>query len=167
VAYLHHADYSGNDFVDRLKSIVYPDEKIWAWIENPDQWKFGFLEDVVLEESERGRVFSESGELKWRRLKDNIWRVVFLGTNQWTGVQNMQDASHLLQDLEVKTEDQILWGEFKPHIKKWVELRIPHKFNYPVEKGPNVCLTVEVWRSKKDGHVHFQRYYGLKPVEEE
>lgn len=166
MCFLYHADYDTTVFTAKLNSIVYPDPKTWAWIEHIDRWQFGFIQDVVLEPSERGMIFSESGELKWRRLKHDLWRVVFLGTALWSGIEDMNDASYLLYELEVHKERQVLWGQFQSNIERWIELRIPHRFQYPADKSTNVCLRLEVWRSKADGYVHYQRYYSVEPFEE-
>lgn len=164
MACLCHIDLNVAAFQHLLESVAYP-EPAWAWLEHVDQWSFKRLDATALIVCEQGRIFTASGELKWRRIRPELWRIVFLGNQLWPGLETLLDASDVLADLESVRKKQVLWGDFHPASGMWIELRIPHKFNYPIEPSPNVCLVTKIWRSKRDGSVHFQRYCELQPME--
>ena len=113
-----------------------------------------------------GRLFDPDGELRWRTipaLGNTCWRVVFLGSTDWVGTA-MADYSNYLSDLQPHQESFFLWGQqTKNTPREWIELRIPHRFDYPVPGNPNrVKMIVEQW-CDDTGLPHFFRLCDLEP----
>ena len=120
--------------------------------------------------STAGRLFDPSGELRWRTvpaLGGACWRVVFLGNTDWVATA-LEDHSDTLNDLHPHEDRFFLWGQQTPITpEEWIELRIPHRFQYPVPGNPNrVKVLVEQWRDDT-GAPHFFRLCDLEPSEEE
>lgn len=117
-----------------------------------------------------GRLFDPSGELRWRMipaLGEACWRVVFLGNTNWVAAA-LEDHSDILSNLHPHEDRFFLWGQQTQRtLDEWIELRIPHRFRYPVPGNPNrVKVLVEQWRDDT-GSPHFFRLCDLEPSEEE
>ncbi len=120
----------------------------------------------ILTRTLSGRLFSAEGELRWRflpMLGDRSVRAVFLGNaelgDRW---EKLKPRSELEQLSPIKVEYQ-LWGQQTPETPgEWIELRIPHRFRYPVEStvprsGRILAkLEVELWKDR-GGRVQFVR----------
>ena len=159
------------------------------WLEAADGWAFdwwlgldcdltwcGASREPVAEKtydclsrSISGRLFAPDGELRWRiipALGNTNWRTTFLGDGDWADTE-MEDHSDHLHGLERKQERYILWGQQTADTHgEWIELRIPHRFRYPVEGNPRqVMAVVEQWRDGV-GEPHFLRLSNLEPLQE-
>ena len=159
------------------------------WLEAPDGWAFDWwrgakhsirwcgagrepiedAEDVCdyLCRSTAGRLFAPDGELRWRvvpALGDACWRTVFLGGADWAG-SALDDCSDRLTGLEPRQHRYFLWGEqTRATPGEWIELRIPHRFRYPISGNcRNVMAVVEQWRDDF-GEPHFFRLCDLEPA---
>ena len=162
---------------------------IRCWIEAPDGWAFdwwlggdsslrwcaaGRLPEEIstieaVQRSQAGRLFAPDGELRWRTtsaLGDACCRIVFLGAADWVG-DALEDHSTLLESLEQARTEQFLWGQqTQATAGEWIELRIPHRFRYPIEGNPRgVKLVTEYWIDEV-GEPQFTRLCDLKPFEE-
>ena len=120
-----------------------------------------------LTRSTAGRLFAPAGELRWRTipaLGEACYRVVFLGNTDWVGTA-LEDHSDNLNDLQAHEDSFFLWGQqTKITPDEWIELRIPHRFQYPVSGNPNrVKVLVEQWRDGT-GAIHFSRLCDLETV---
>ncbi len=187
-AILKSADLNAAEKVSALiAGLPRPDRQPrWVWLAAPDGWTLDFLpspegsvrwyaaharpKDVplaeVLPRAEEGRVFDPSGELRFRRLPHpggaSIWRAVFLGDEEW-----FPDWGHPQSELGGLRRTRTayyLWGEQTPQTpREWVELQIPHRFDYPMldPNASRVTLEVELW-CDPSGRVHFQRFCGLR-----
>lgn len=145
---------------------------------NTLRW-YGIGQESVLEtesayecltRSTAGRLFDSAGELRWRTittLGEACYRVVFLGKTDWVGA-SLEDHSDKLNDLRPHEDRFFLWGQQTPRTPdKWIELRIPHRFKYPVHGNSNrVKVLVEQWRDVT-GAIHFSRLCDLEQCEEE
>ena len=123
-----------------------------------------------LTRSTAGRLFDSAGELRWRTipaLGEACYRVVFLGNTDWVGTA-LEDHSDGLNDLQLHEDRFFLWGQQTERTpKEWIELRIPHRFRYPVSGNPNrIKIRVEQWRDST-GAIHFSRLCDLEPCEED
>jgi hypothetical protein len=145
----------------------------WAGPEAPVRWCAAGREAdplagrEVLARSQAGRIFAPSGELRWRCLPSPSpprCRVVFLGEHDWLpGRLAVRDEIERL-DLTPAVDSAILWGQKTTASDgDWVELRVPHRFRYPVpdpgvDAGVPVGVRVwtEVW-SDRWGEPHFIR----------
>jgi len=119
-----------------------------------------------LQAARSGRIFTAAGELRWRvldALAPRDCRVRFLGDRDAVP-GSLLDRSDALQGLTAAHERYFLWGqqtELTPG--EWIELRIPHRFQYPVAGRPRgVRVLVEAWRDAL-GETHFERWCGLEP----
>ena len=123
-----------------------------------------------LTKSITGRLFAPDGELRWRvipALGDACWRVVFLGNVDWVGT-TLEDHSDSLNNLHPRQDSFFLWGQqTETTPDEWIELRIPHRFQYPITGTPHrVKAVIEQWNDDT-GEPHFVRLCNLKPYEEE
>lgn len=171
-------------------------ERIRAWIEAPDGWALAYWpglagllpwcgagrspRDVpaaeVLPRAYAGRLFAPSGELRWRvlpMLGERSCRTVFLGTEDW-GVHPLAARDELeRRKLSPHRACHPLWGQQTRRTPgEWVELRIPHRFRYPVEAPApaggrvGVLTEVETWSDDR-GEPHFMRLCDLRPYRED
>lgn len=116
-----------------------------------------------------GRIFAPWGELRWRLIPsggERCRRVVFLGiADLFAGL--LTDRSEILAGLTPRTERFLLWGQQTSELPgEWIELRVPHRFRYPVrEAAREVLAVVEIWT---DGlaEPHFVRLCDLEPYQE-
>lgn len=140
-----------------------------CWIEAPDGWSFdwwpGLNGDLrwcrtgrdpaalstkdVASRSTTGRLFGPDGELRWRHiptLGKFCCRCVFLGKVDWVN-SKLNDHSSELARLAPETKRHLLWGQqtdVSPG--EWIELRIPHRFRYPIHGDPrSVLIETECW----------------------
>jgi hypothetical protein len=125
------------------------------------------LDQLILESSEQGRIFSAEGELKWRRVDDRM-RVVYLGDEP--PPDGLEDRSSELADLEKHHSELILWGARTDTKNEWIEQQVPHRFNYPISttrysRGRAVVL-IENWIDSF-GFTRFSRYHSLKEIQGE
>ena len=194
-AILKSADLTQERFLDLIANLRQPDagdSPGYIWLEAPDGWAFdGWdwrsgsegnlrwcgagrepVEELArdcLARSTAGRLFASEGELRWRvipALGQSCWRAVFLGTDDWTH-SALDDHSAVLDGLHPHRDGFLLWGQQTDATPdEWVELRIPHRFRYPVAGNPRgVRVVVEQWRDDA-GEPHFIRLCGLEPYRE-
>ena len=189
-AFLKTADLTPDQFLDLITNLDHddtPQQRIW--LEAPDGWAFnwwcGLAGDLCwcgagrepVEQSARdclirstsGRLFAPDGELRWRvipSLGESCWRTVFLGNADWVGTA-LDDYSNRLHDLHPHQDSFFLWGQQTDATPdEWIELRIPHRFNYPISDNPrSVSIVVEQWNDDA-GEPHFVRLCDLKPSQE-
>lgn len=184
-------DLTLGDFLELLQTIRVPDDGVRprVWLVTPDGWSMDFwpgwggniawyaagckrsqadAADAVRRAAE-GRVFHPSGELRWRVIpatNGRTHRVVFLGEVAWLDERWLRDEQAELLELQPRTEVLFLWGEqTRQTPDEWVELRIPHRFRYPLEderQSPRVNLLADVWRDRR-GEPHFLRFRDLQP----
>jgi hypothetical protein len=163
-----------------------------VWLDAPDGWALAYwpgltgqlpwcsagrepaevaAEDAV-SRSVAGRLFGNQGELRWRKLPalgESAWRTVYLGEDA-ESVASLEKRSEL-DDLTSTKSEHPLWGILTAEAQRrghaqdeWVELRIPHRFRYPVTVPTPpplaVKLIVETWKDKR-GEAHFMRLCDL------
>lgn len=174
-----------------------PDQKVRAWLDGVDGWSLAYwpmidgkvlwygagrmpVEQPVRELLPRlvgGRVFAPAGELRWRRvpaLGARSCRAVYLGEDldsvasltarpdEFAGLSRWADKH------PGQREERPLWGLLTAKTyDDWVELRVPHRFRYPVDKPDpawqrcGVKAIVETWIDKR-GEPHFVRLCDLQ-----
>lgn len=190
-SYLKAADLTQNEFLSLVENLA-PDMDTlpchvlleapdgwaldcWDWKSSLDgelRWCGAGREPVkktsrdCLIKSTAGRLFAPEGELRWRTipaLGDTCWRVVFLGNVNWVGTA-LADQSDALNNLHLHQGSFYLWGQQTPATPdEWIELRIPHRFQYPITGNPDrVKVVTEQW-DDDTGETHFVRLCNLKP----
>jgi hypothetical protein len=126
------------------------------------------LKEKELLKTQEGRIFAESGEIKWRRI-DRDMRMVYLGAQQDFDCLN-DHSKHLKPVIEKRRSDIILWGE-RTHLEnEWIEQQVPHRFNYPIDgnlfaKG-RVAIEVENFFDNR-GVALFSRFCRVKEIKGE
>jgi len=162
--------------------------KYRCWIEAPDGWTFDWWENLdgqlqwyqagrlpmlisaqdAVQRATAGRVFAPDGEFRWRiipSLGELSCRCVYLGQAESIG-EPLIDHSTELADLTSKRKRSLLWGQqtdVSPG--EWIELRIPHRFRYPVDGHPQgVMIETEQWLDAAR-QPHFIRLCDLCPCE--
>lgn len=193
-AALKAADLTLSRFLNLIEELDPPAAGAAArriWLEAADGWAFDWWRGIehgfhwcgagrepcepsevdaagCLSRSTAGRLFAPDGELRWRvvpALNERCWRTVFLGAGDWVGA-GLEDRSDQLRGLQPRRERYFLWGQQTGQTPgEWIELRIPHRFRYPVAGNPrHVVAVVEHWRDEF-GEPHFFRLCDLEPVE--
>ena len=196
---LRAADLTPEMLAGLLGSLRYPEgHRVRTWLEGIDGWSLDFwpgLEGRVLwygagrvptqrivrdllTQLVGGRVFDLDGELRWRRLPalgKQPCRTVYLGKD--FQAVNSLDLRGELAGKSPRTSEYPLWGLLtsatcgRTNEPEWVELRIPHRFRYPVQvatppAGPlAVKAVVETWVDGC-GEPHFSRLCDLRPTSE-
>ncbi len=191
-AFLKAADLTREQLLDLLNDLGHrgtdsPQQRVW--MEAPDGWAFDWWcglagnlywcgagrEQVeksardYLVRSTAGRLFAPDGELRWRiipALGESCWRTVFLGNVDWVGT-TLADHSDCLDALHPHQDSFFLWGQQTDATPdEWIELRIPHRFRYPIsDNSRSVKVVVEQWEDDT-GEPHFVRLCDLKPYQE-
>ncbi len=189
--WLRAADLKPGEFLDLVGKLVLRDVQTprRIWLEAADGWAFDWwfgldhdlnwcgaarepyaeLAGSCLSRSTAGRLFAPDGELRWRvipALGDACWRTTFLGDVDWTGAA-LEDCSDRLRGLEPKQERYFLWGQQTTVTPgEWIELRIPHRFRYPVDGNPRLVMAVAEQWCDEIGEPHFLRLFDLEPAPE-
>ena len=120
--------------------------------------------ESFLKETEQGRIFSLSGELKWRRI-DYFMRIVYLGKK--SAITGLEDYSHEVQSLTSSISEFILWGERTDRTEEWIEQKVPHRFFYPIfeKKYSHGRVALEIENlSNSAGMLKFSRYCRIKEI---
>ena len=189
-AFLKAADLTQDAFLKLIENLHLDADTstCYVYIEAPDGWTldswnrqsgikaelrwYGAGCEIVkkslrdcLTKSTTGRLFAPEGELRWRTipaLGDACWRVVFLGTVDWVGTA-LKDHSDNLDNLHPHQDSFFLWGQqTQTTPEEWIELRIPHRFQYPITGNPDrVKVVVEHWHDDL-GEPHFVRLCHLE-----
>ena len=187
--FLKAADLTQALFLDLIAKLPETKDPLRLWLEAPDGWAFDWwpglkerlhwcragrepAEKAVracLSRSTTGRLFAPEGELRWRTipaLGSSCWRTVFLGNVDWVGTA-LDDHSDSLYCLHPRQDKFFLWGQqTKTTPDEWVELRIPHRFRYPVHcESERVKIVVEQWNDDT-GEPHFVRLCDLEAYQE-
>ncbi len=166
--YLQTKDLPVDDFIDLIKRLT-PRDDAWLMAFSPSIaiFKFFFIDEPFLRESDQGRIFSQTWELKWRRMGDCL-RVVYLGHDE--PPDGLDDASGEIRGLDPVRDETgfFLWGNRTNKggewIDEWIEQQAPHRFKYPVtgnekERG-RVKIVVEKWVDNSQMPI-FSRYRGV------
>jgi len=191
VATLRAGDLSFSELQRLLQELEPPaGEVVRCWLDAYDGWaldKWPGLKGMVLwnraghlpalhplsqllPRVTQGRIFSRSGELKWRQLPAlgvHCWRTVFLG--DWPTATALETLPEHLELAHLRPEAVTypLWGQLTRHTPgEWIDLRIPHRLRYPVEaqtpqQGRVIAyLKVELWKDRR-GEPQFIRFCDL------
>lgn len=191
-SFLKAADLTTNQFLEVVEGLVPLTSNSVSrriWLEAADGWAFDWWQGVehsfrwygagreLIEDREgardylarsiAGRLFAPDGELRWRivpALGDVGYRAIFLGKTDWVG-SALDDCSDSLTGLKPTQHRYFLWGKQTGATpEEWIELRIPHRFRYPVSGNcRNVKAVVEQWRDDI-GELHFFRLCDLEPT---
>lgn len=187
---LNAADLNRKEFLDLVRNLDPPSTtRRRIWLEAADGWAFDWWlgldrdlnwcgtghepyserSDDCLSRSTAGRLFAPDGELRWRvipALGDARWRTIFLGDGDWKGAA-LEDCSDNLRGLAPKQVRYFLWGQqTAATADEWIELRIPHRFRYPVDGNPRQVMAVAEQWCDEVGELHFQRLSDLEPASE-
>ena len=194
-AFLKAADLTRETFLGLITDLQQPDAGKfpgYIWLEAPDGWAFDWwdwhtgpegnlkwcgagrepvkeLARDCLARSTAGRLFDRSGELRWRiipALGQSCWRTVFIGNVDWVGTA-LDDHSDCLDALHPRQDRFFLWGQQTDATPgEWIELRIPHRFRYPISKNSRgVKVVVEQWEDDI-GEPHFVRLCDFESYQE-
>lgn len=166
-----------------------------VWLETSDAWSLAYWQgltemlpscgagrtptldqaEMLVRRSVAGRLFDTTGELRWRKLPalgESAWRTVYLGEDL-ESISTLENRNEL-DGLSPRKSEHPLWGILtdagrrqRNELDEWVELRIPHRFRYPVELPTSrfpvlaVKAIVEIWRNDR-GDSHFVRLCDLQ-----
>jgi len=190
-AILKCGDRTIQELLDLVDHLQRPDSapQLRCWIEAPDGWSFDWWRGLTaqitwyraaslpatlhatdaVQNSMAGRLFAPDGELRWRHipaLGSCCYRCLFLGQTDWVG-SSLEDRSSLLHGLKQQTATALLWGQQSDISDgEWIELRIPHRFKYPIQGNPRgVLIQTELWldAARQD---HFVRLCDMHPYQE-
>ncbi len=198
---LRARDLTADEMVAILHGFRFPgSEPTRAWLEAPDGWSLAYWRGVdgsvpwcraasppadekvsqLLPRLTGGRVFAPAGELRWRVLQalgPASCRAVYLGAD--LDAVGLLGPRSELNDLTPHISEHPLWGLLTSATQgrdgepdEWVELRIPHRFRYPVDppdrswKRVGVKAIIETWVDRC-GEPHFTRLCDLQAYEGE
>lgn len=136
---------------------------------SPAEFKFGpfRFDKNFLAGTDQGRIFSEQGELKWRRVNGGM-RVVYLGEDNPPDLPGLEDESVELDPLEKDDdfETLMLWRIRTDTGEDWEEGQT-QQYGYPVtaaaHSGKQLGLLVEN-RRDASGLSVFSRYVGVEEL---
>jgi hypothetical protein len=162
-------DVNFDQFLSVINSCPFPENAVIMSF-SPAQAVFEKYEynekDLLL--THEGRIFSEDGELKWRRI-DNMIRMVYLGSHH--PIEILNDHSEKLSQTTSKRFDLILWGKRTDLKNEWIEQQVPHRFyKYPVDSNAfeqgRVAIEVERFMDNA-GKAVFSRFCRVKEIKGE
>lgn len=161
MAFLCADDMDDQEMMALVKDNAWPDDAlIMAFA--PSRFRFDVykFDKAFLTETDQGRIFSDKGELRWRRIGERR-RVVYLGEAPPGG---MTDCTETLKGHEPEIIERILWGKRTDSQNEWVEQQTPHRFQYPVFENKfsqgYAVLKIENWLDAT-GAPRFARYHSL------
>ncbi len=193
---LRAGDLKPGELVELLASLRFPEgQTARAWLDGLGGWSLDYWPGVegkvrwyragnaveergvreLLPRLVSGRVFAPTGELRWRwlpALGEQSCRTVYLGEE---GAPSELEARPELSQLERGPRAEYpLWGLLTEATRghgegadEWVELRVPHRFRYPVDvsglRAERVAVKaiVETWVDGR-GEPHFVRLCDLQ-----
>lgn len=176
---LKAGDLTLPDLQRLLAELTFPEaEQARCWLDAPDGWALDYWRGMngivrwngagrdpydeplkkVISRVTTGRLFTASGELKWRQLPvlgERSCRVVFIGKG-WASVSlETLPSREELADLSCDEATYPLWGQQTRHTPgEWIDLRIPHRLCYPVDaemptQGRVITqVKVEIWKDR-------------------
>jgi hypothetical protein len=165
MAFLGSADLSIQDFLDTVKKTHWETHGILMAF-TPSEYLFEkyVYDKNFLSQTEQGKIFSPDGELRWRKIESNV-RVVYIGNS----IPDKLEANKidLSQKMKPAKRQLLLWGIRTNRENEWLEQKVPHRFDYPVdtaefEKG-RTALIIEDWIDS-DGQRQFSRYHSIIEV---
>jgi hypothetical protein len=190
---LRASDLTPDELTQLLAGLRFPQgEKTRAWLDGVDGWSLDYWPGVdgcvlwygsgraateqlvreLLPHVMGGRIFAPAGELRWRRLPalgERSCRTVYVGRDL-DAVHNLE-LRYDLAGLTSQQREHPLWGLLSRgqdgETDTWIELRMPHRFRYPVDapdpSWPRVAVKaiVETWSDER-GRPHFLRLCDLQ-----
>ncbi len=130
-------------------------------------WKFApfsIADASWLDETSEGRIFSPSGELRWRLINDQF-RLVYMGED--SVMNGLEDCSQELGNLTPSIKEFLFWGVRSDLEQEWLEQQVPQRFSYPIYGGQiergRIQLLVEQ-HCDYSGIPRFSRYHSIKEV---
>lgn len=162
---LYSGDLLPNDFLQVIEQYSWPDRALMMGF-TPVEARFErfVFDGAFLSQTEEGRIFCPTGELRWRHVQQMI-RAVYLGKPP--GPENLSDFSRELDGLSPSRSQFLLWGERTDTQNEWLEQQVPHRFSYPIDTAAfprgRVALVVEDWRDRA-GIPRFSRYHSIIEV---
>jgi len=161
--FLFAKDISTQEFISFVSKGQWPETSIIMAF-SVDSFKFEtFGSDRIFPpDTEEGRIFWPEGELRWRRMEQEM-RVVYLGDD--TPPSGLDNYSLEMDGLHQEDGKFILWGIRTDTDNEWIEQQVPHRFVYPVPENKisrgRVKLIVEKWVDNS-GFARFSRYHSLE-----
>ena len=163
--FLHTKDFIPRDFISFMKKCNLQEDALMMAF-SPAEAFFAKvkMDETFLQSTDQGRIFWPGGEIKWRRLDEQI-RVVYLGTEGPPA--GLDDHSHEVSGMIRRTNELILWGVRSDKKSEWIEQQVPQRFDYPIagEKHSRgrVAIVVENWLNESE-ITYFSRYHSLKEI---
>ena len=168
---LYANDLSRPDFIETIKNHRWQTKPIVIafTLEQAYFHEFTF-DNYLFNQTTEGRVFSEEGEMKWRKIGDKL-RVAYFGFI--TPPPKLNKHKLELEGLKKEESRFILWGRryVKDGVRtnEWIEHQVPHRFTYPVvenkDENDRVSLIVENWTNNV-GKIIFSRYQSIVEISE-
>jgi len=162
---LYSNDLDVDSFINIIESMNFNETPLMMAFSNSnavfERYKF---DETFLSETDNGKIFSPEGELKWRRI-DNQMRVVYLGNQEH--IDGLNDYSSEIKDYKTKYSNLILWGKRIGQQKEWFENQVPNLFPYPITEKKysqgRVAIVVESLIDST-GKIQFSRYFDIKEI---
>ncbi|MFN8578239.1 MAG: hypothetical protein U0354_15485 [Candidatus Sericytochromatia bacterium] len=168
--YLQSKDLNLEELEDLIKNLKKDDFKylFQSRLKNYDYDYFN-IDIIKAHELNSLNLFSNTGELKVRKLEDNLYRCVYLGEKNIN--LNLDDFSSEMKYIKEEEIFTILWGENRPNQDNFIEQTIPHEFNYPIDlkqlKSNQRVVLKQILYLNSYGNPEFIRNYDLEIKTEE
>ena len=129
-------------------------------LEKVDDIKFENYNLENFEGWEKGIIFSENGEFKWREINGSF-NVVFSGND--VSCKSLQEVDGAITGEEIFSV--ILWGQQSPEMQdfrenEYIELPIPKVLSYPIKSKYRVKVIIKIQKNS-DGEAIGYRFSGL------
>ena len=150
-------------FIELVRKYPFPkDSLIMGFSPAEDRFEPYEYGEIFLKQTDQGRIFSQTRELKWRKIDTHI-RVVYLGEE--APPEGLDDFSEELSPLRDSSSRFFLWGVRKETQTEWFEQMVPRRFKYPLstrQYSPGRIVLITRDRIDQAGHVRLSRYHHIE-----
>ena len=138
-----------------------PQDAVFLYNQAIDTVTLKRLEGDVANLSPEGRVFGPGAEVRWQRRKDEAGGYAVLVLSETA--LNL-GAGWQTETFEVSDPLTVyLMGVWQPQERAWIEVRIPHPLDYPLDDPGRMARPVApAVEYSRDGIVRYIRFKGLK-----
>jgi len=141
-----------------IKNLEFKDNDYFI-LENITDIKFENFKFLSFEDWEKGSVFSNQKEFKWRKVGAEFY-VSYSGSDI-----SLDNQEKFIKPETTEESSIILWGQQSPKMKdflpdQYIELPIPKIISYPIHSSFRIKLNLKIYKDENNGIIGF-RFTGL------
>ena len=134
-------------------------ETNFSILENISDIKFENFKFLNFEDWEKGCIFSNEKEFKWRKVGPEFY-VSYSGSDI-----SLNNNEEFIEPATIDESSMLLWGQQSPDMKdfspnQYIELPIPKILSYPIKSSFRIKLNLKIYKDKDNGIVGY-RFVGL------